>query len=112
MIFTVSNVMVAKPTPNNGELEESVAALWKFLELGTDSNLRVVFSCFSTGGVFYSASVLDKTTRAWMLHKTPKPTKDTILTSVKERQCSMQADGDEEVLEFKRERVTGNLFDD
>jgi hypothetical protein len=102
----------SKPMPNNGELEESVAALWKFLELGTNSNLRAVFSCLSTGGVFYSASVLDKTTRAWMQHKSPKPTQETVLTCIKERHSCTKTEGDTEAMEFKRERVTGNLFDD
>ena len=103
----------SRTAPNNAALEESVTALWNFLEKGSNSNLRMVFSCLSTGGVFYSAHVIDKTCRAWVAHKSPKPTKDAILAAVKERHTCKGTDGDDgEEMEFKRERVTGDLFDD
>ena len=71
----------------------------------------MLFSYLSTGGVFFVAHTMDKTARAYLKHKEPKPTFDHI------HQCMLariEDDGkdkpEDEV--FEREEATGNLLDD
>ena len=101
-----------KPAPTGAQLEAAIKALWDFLELGEKSNLRMAFANLSTGGVFFSAHVMDKTARAWIKYKNPKPTKEHTLAAIKERHSAMAGEEHGEDMEFKRERVLGDLFED
>ena len=94
----------------NVTLDAAVDALLEFLNKGTGSNLRMVVSYLSTGGVFFAAHTFDKTVRAWLAHKDPQPTKDSILDHLKARQSDDVKPKAE--VSFKREVATGNLFND
>ena len=103
----------AAPTATAGPtLEQSVKAVVAFLEKGKASNLRMMMSYLSTGGVFFAAHTLDKTARAFLKHKTPTPTAESILKNMEARAADDGKADEEEDEEFEREEATGNLLDD
>ena len=80
----------------------------EFLQKGTDSNLRMAFSYLSTGGVFYAATTMDKTARAWLAHADPTPDAAFAVSCLQERANVSKAPVAS--TKFERERATGDLL--
>jgi len=93
------------------QLEASIGAMFDFLEQGTASDLRMVISLLSTGGVFFAAQSMDKTARAWLEHQEPKPTRQDAFLCVKARLAS-DTKGPQADVKFGREKATGSLLRD
>ena len=91
-------------------LDASVDSLLEFLNKGAGSNLRMVASYLSTGGVLFAGHTFDKTVLAWLALKDPTPTQESILEHLKARQCDDVKPKAE--VAFKREAATGDFFTD
>jgi hypothetical protein len=100
------NVGTSAPTPTQAELEESAAKIHKWLEMGSDSNLRMLIQFMSNGGVFYAANAADKTARAWQKHAEPAVTVESMKRVVKARHAAAPEESKRVV-----EKATGGLFD-
>ena len=92
-------------------LEEAIDAMFTFIEKGTDSDLRMMITLLSTGGVFFAAQSLDKTARAWLECQTPKPTRAHAISCVKDR-LAADKKGTVKEIKFGKEKATGNLLKD
>ena len=56
-------------TPTPEKVIEATAKFKEWLNKDTNSNLRMLISFLSSGGVFYAAHAADKVTRAWLKHQ-------------------------------------------
>jgi hypothetical protein len=99
-------VAASGPTPTQAELEESAAKIYKWLEIGSDSNLRMLIQFMSNGGVFFAANAADKTARAWQKHAVPAVTVESMKRVVGARHAAAPEQSPRVV-----EKATGGLFD-
>ena len=97
------------PAADAPTVEASVEKILEFIKLGTDSNLRMAIQFLSGGGVFFAAQTFDKTARAWVEHKVPTPSKESIVAGHNTRALS-EASKPKADVKWVKEKATGTLL--
>ena len=102
------NPVDTKEEHNTTAIENAAKKVWQFIQLGTDSNLRMLMNILSSGGIFFAGQAADKTMRAWANH-CEDASEEKFVVGIKARMTATVTTSSASSAPQK-ERPTGDLF--